>query len=216
MLKPHSKDSVKTKVYASAVFLEHDDLFNRGSSSAGLLNIYRSHTIPHFNFSYGVLGFAGRYKEQTDIPLQFNHKSFNGFGFNGSTSYYTSTRKADWRLIGVDLVYTHESGNYLNYRRSIAGNVDVASSTQAGMFSYGIFSEVLIRQTTNFNFGFKLFVNKMTGRLVEKDDIRNTYGTTSSGGTVLFGYKMFTGYISSAASGDYSGGSVQVGLGYRF
>ncbi|TSD67369.1 hypothetical protein FFF34_008245 [Inquilinus sp. KBS0705] len=216
MIKPHSKDSVKTRLYGSGTLLMHDNMFNQtDDTKAGLLNIYRSHTVPHFNFSYGVLGFAGTYKEQVSAKPAVSNKAFTGFGFNGSASYYVSTKKTDWRLIGVDMVYTQEGGDYLAYRRAVANQPDVYSATQAGMFSYGIFSEMLIRLNKDVNIGAKLFINKTTGQLVKKDTY-NYYGASTSGATISLGYKMLTGYLTSATSSNLSGGSVQVGLACRF
>jgi hypothetical protein len=62
----------------------------------------------------GLLGYTGVYTQTqttttgTATSNLFINKSFSGYGFNGSTSFYLSTKKTDFRIIGVDLSYTHE------------------------------------------------------------------------------------------------------------
>jgi len=105
MQKPHSKDSVKTAIYATGSYLTQENSNSNGTLQSGVLNIYRSHTIPNFNLSYGLLGFAGSYtKDSKDNYMTTNTKSFTGLGINTSVSYYKNYDHLDWRVVGVDMV----------------------------------------------------------------------------------------------------------------
>jgi len=232
MYKPHSKDSVKSRFYATGVLLSQSGAGGQGTSTSGLLNIYRAHTIPHFNFSYGAIGYLGSYdRNYVDLNNPANsvvvNKSFAGYGLNGSTSFYLSTRKVDFRIIGVDLVYTHEGGDFLSFRKAQVGKPNVFSAAQAGMFTYGIFTEITVRPNNNVNFGFKLFVNNVTGDISRQlNSINDPYnlGYISNGSSTYIGYTSYVGYkhftlqntISIGGSNNSLGNAIQLGLGYRF
>ncbi|MBD1366506.1 hypothetical protein IDJ77_22015 [Mucilaginibacter sp. ZT4R22] len=228
MIKPHSKDSVKTRVYASGAYLAQSGAGGQGSSNSGVLNIYQSRTIPHFNFSYGVMGYTGVYTQTqttttgTATNNLFINKSFSGYGFNGSTSFYLSTKKTDFRLIGVDLSYTHEGGDFLAFRKAQVGQPNVQSAAQPQLFTYGIFSEFIVKANETTNFGFKLFANHTPGKI--NRDLRptgssfNTNNSSTSGFTSFVGYKHFNFHTTFAIGSvyGYTAGSSQLGLAYKF
>lgn len=219
MLKPHSRDSVKNRTYASGTLLSQDGAHGQGSSTSGLLNIYRAHTIPHFNFAYGALAYAGSYQRDNYVDntiISTTHKSFTGYGFNGSTSFYVSNGKVDFRIIGVDLVYTHEGGDFLAFRKAVANDPNVLSAPQASMFSYSIFSESTFKLNQDINIGLKFFVNRVTGNINQR--LHAGSGLTSVGGAGYFGIKRFTIQSSVALSSSraFLSGALQIGLNYGF
>jgi hypothetical protein len=76
MEKPHSRDQKKTAIYASGAYLLHSDALEDTNNmvTSGMLNIYRSHTTSHFNFSYGALGFMSVYRpDATDMLKRICH-----------------------------------------------------------------------------------------------------------------------------------------------
>jgi hypothetical protein len=228
MIKPHSKDSVKTRIYASGAYLAQSGANGQGSSGSGILNIYQSRTIPHFNFSYGVMGYTGVYTQTqttttgTATNNLFINKSFSGYGFNGSTSFYLSTKKTDFRIIGVDLSYTHEGGDFLAFRKSQLGQPNVRSAAQPQLFTYGIFSEFVVRPSVSTNFGFKLFSNHTTGKI--NRDLQRVEGFYNTGSSSTFGFTSFVGYkhvnfhttVALGSTNSSITGASQVGLAYKF
>lgn len=228
MIKPHSKDSIKTRIYASGAYLAQSGANGQGSSGSGMLNVYQSRTIPHFNFSYGVMGYTGVYTQTQTTTVGttsnnlFINKSFSGYGFNGSTSFYLSTKKTDFRIIGVDLSYTHEGGDFLAFRKAEVGKQGVRSAAQPQLFTYGIFSEFIVRPSETTNFGFKLFINQTTGKI--NRDLQQTDGFYNAGNSGTFGFTSFVGYkhvnfyttFAVGSSASYLSGSSQVGLAYKF
>ncbi|WP_143822084.1 hypothetical protein [Mucilaginibacter pedocola] len=228
MIKPHSKDSVKTRIYASGTYLAQSGANGQGSSGSGMLNVYQSRTIPHFNFSYGVMGYTGVYSVSelntsgTNAQNVIVNKTFSGYGFNGSTSFYLSTKKTDFRIIGVDLSYTHEGGDYLAFRKAQVGQPNVRSAAQPQLFSYGIFTEFIVRPNDATNFGFKFFTNHTAGNIAR--DLRRTDGLYNWSGTGTYGFTSFVGFnhlnfhttFALASSNSILAGSSQIGVAYKF
>jgi hypothetical protein len=216
MIKSYSKDSVKSRFYASGEILSQSGAAGTGNSNSWLANVYYSNTIPHFNFSYGALAFTGNYaKGMADTLVKPNNKKFYGYGFNGSTSFYLSGRNIDWRVIGADFVYTHESGEYLQFRRSVYRLPNVLSAPEADMFTYAIFTEFSWKPNRNFNIGYKMFYTKVTGTI--NRDLHNLPGPTTVGSTAIIGYRQFSMQLTtSLGTGLNPSGGVQFGLIYGF
>jgi hypothetical protein len=218
MLKPHSKDTVKNRTYATGTLLTQGGAAGQGNSTSGLLNIYRAHTIRHFNFAYGALGYAGSYQKdnyENQTLVNTTHKSFLGYGFNGSTSWYVSGGNVDFRIIGVDLVYTHESGDFLAFRKSVAGQPGVLSATQATMFSYSVFSEATFKLDEDFNLCLKFFASRVTGNI---NQYLHNSNATVAGGTGYLSFKRFTIHSTVALGGNNitPNAALQMGLTYGF
>lgn len=227
MFKPHSQDSVKSRVYVSGALLTQSGAGGEGSSTSGLLNIYQAHTLKNVNLAYGVIGYTGAYSRNnqsfsgdSNLPDLEDHvyKSFTGYGFNGSASVYFNNKNVDFRVLGVDLTYTHESGDYLAYRKAIYDIPGVLSSPRANMFTYGIFSEYVFHPRPTIDFGFKVFFNKTTGA-VNRDLQDYGGGFNSFGGTVFshFDHLNVSGTFGfNGNNGAGLGAALQLGVGYNF
>lgn len=230
MIKPQSQDSVKSKVYISGVLLTQSGASGQGSSTSGLLNLYQSHTLKNVNLSYGVLGYTGNYSRnessttnnssgQTSTTETHISKSFTGYGFNGSASVYFSNALVDFRVLGADLVYTHESGDYLAFRRSVFGQPGILSSPRADMITYGIFTEYVFHPKADLNFGFKVFFNKTTGKV--NQDLQNAVnsyenGFYTTGGSLFAEFNRINVHATAAFASNLIAGGIQLGVGYSF
>ncbi|MCJ8211950.1 hypothetical protein MUY27_19685 [Mucilaginibacter sp. RS28] len=163
MAKAHSTDSVKTHTYASGVLAIHSgDQFGNAYGTAGMLNVYQSHTLaePNLNVAYGVFGYAGNYSRTSDnnnskSTADFS-KGFSGIGGNFSISGYIPGKKADWRVLGVDVMYSKEFGDYAAFRKQGINNDDYTFYPSSRLFTWGLFSEVLIKNSDDVSLGFKL------------------------------------------------------------
>nr|WP_294948331.1 hypothetical protein [uncultured Mucilaginibacter sp.] len=223
MMKPHSQDSAKSKVYINGALLTQSGASGQGNSTSGLLNVYRSHTLQNFNLSYGALAYTGNYTRDintggsNNTPAEHISKSFSGYGFNGSASVYFSSGKVDFRVLGADVVYTHEGGDYLAFRKSVYGHADVFSSPRAEMFTYGIFTEYVFHLQPQLNFGFKFFFNKVTGQ-VNRDlqDYGNGFNTFGSSVFAEFNRINVHGTFSFNSNNGAVGAGSQLGVGYSF
>jgi hypothetical protein len=216
MIKPHSKDSVKSRFYASGVLLSQSGGGGDGTSNAELLNVYRSNTIPHLNFSYGAIAFAGNYSASHVDSVGRIKKSFYGYGFNGSASFYVNAGPIDWRVIGFEMVYTHEAGEYLAFRKSEVGLPNIFSAPEADLSTYGIFTEFILRPNKRWNFAYKIFVARTTGQV--NQDLYNEPGSAVFGSTFSIGFKQFNlqETLAFGQTHTYMNAAAQLGLTYRF
>ncbi|RFZ94446.1 hypothetical protein D0C36_02530 [Mucilaginibacter conchicola] len=216
MVKPHSKDSVRNRFYASGTYLNQGGANGQGDLKSGLLNVYRSNTLNHFNFSYGALVYTGSYKRgMYDSLMNTPSKTFGGYGFNGSASVYTATRITDWRF-GVDLSYIRESGQYLDFRRSVYGMPGVNASNQSHLIGLGVFTEFVTRISPSFNIGVKAFVNNTLSSPLKRDLSDETGSGHTVGSNISLGYKQYTVRLSGAFSGNFVNSASQLGLTYGF
>lgn len=167
MNKPMSTDSVRHATYAfGTLALATGDKDFTTSSASGILNFYQSYTFkqPNISLSYGVIGAAGSY-EQAEINNQPKFsKSFQSIGGNFSAAFYLPRKQVDWRVIGVDLVYNKEFGDYARLRKNLTnrGYYDFISPT--GLFTYGIFTEVAVKPSDKVSLMFKVGFNNSPGQ----------------------------------------------------
>jgi hypothetical protein len=213
MEKPHSTDEQKSATYVSGSYLLQDNMASYGALQSGLLNIYHSETVPNINYSYGVLGFAGTFTRDSTNTI-IDNKAFMGLGVNGSVSYYKNYGKIDWRIVGMDAVYTKEFGDYLAFRKAVAQNPDVITTTQSGLFSFAIFSEVIGKPSPDVNIGGRLFFSKTAGR-VNRDLQRDSFLDDMAGITGFVGYKRVSGHLTLTSTRAMFYSSMQIGLSYK-
>lgn len=230
MMKPQSQDSAKRKIYIAGVLAEQLGASGQGDATSGVLNVYQSHTFKNINLSYGAIAYAGKYSRNETISSSNGNggtttndihisKGFTGYGFNGSLSFYFSNKVCDFRILGADLIYTKESGDYLAFRRSVYGLPDILSSPRSEMLSYGIFTEYVFHPKTDLNVGFKIFLNKVTGQ-INRD--LNDYGSgfNTTGGTLFAEFNHINVHSTMAfSSRRYLAGfglGFQIGAGYSF
>lgn len=221
MAKAHSRDSVKTNTYVSGVLAIHGgDESGSAYGTAGMLNIYQSHTLtePNLNIAYGVFGYAGNYQRDVssstnNTGLGFN-KSFAGIGANLSVSGYIPGEKADWRVLGVDMVYTKEFGDYLDFRRKGIDNDDYTYFRSSRLFTLGLFTEVLIKNSKDVSLGFKVGVYNSPGQphRVEGLPVNNVGFTTAVG----YRHLVFIGSLKFLPSWFLLPSGLQIGGAYRF
>ena len=228
MMKPQSQDSAKRKIYIAGALVEQSGAGGQGDATSGVLNIYQSHTFKNVNLSYGVLGYTGNYSRNESSSTTNSNgttttnninisKGFTGYGFNGSLSFYFSNELCDFRILGADLIYTKESGDYLAFRRSVYGQPNIISSPRSEMLTYGIFTEYVFHPKKDLNVGFKVFLNKVTGR-INRDLNDNGPGFNTTGGSLFAEFNHINVHTTFAfSSGVYSlGAGVQLGAGYSF
>lgn len=230
MMKPQSQDSAKRRIYIAGTLVEQSGASGQGDVTGGVFNVYQSHTFKNVNLSYGALAYVGNYSRNetssssdgsggtvtNDIHIS---KGFTGYGFNGSLSFFFSNELCDFRVLGADLVYTKESGDYLAFRRSVYGQQDILSSPRREMITYGIFTEYVFHPKKDLNVGFKIFHNKVTGQ-INRDLKDYGSGFNTSGGTVFAEFNDINVHSTLGYSSNSNitgvGISFQLGAGYSF
>jgi hypothetical protein len=176
--KPASWDSTKFATYVSAGYYASDGSNVNDDLESGQLNISQAYTGKNFNIAYGAFGVAGNYiKEPVYIntvkdsagfvkePEDFNKKFFGAVGGRFSANLYSHSGRVDFRYIGVEAVYSHEFGDYANYRRSVVNQPGFNVDTRTDLVSLGATSEILFhrRRDNNFENGFRLFIGSTFG-----------------------------------------------------
>ncbi|MDF2191899.1 hypothetical protein [Paraflavitalea sp. CAU 1676] len=135
---------------------------------------HRSHNFEGFQATYGANFMLGNYRVRRFSPdsstsrydgLGFDpafindhtgNKFFGAWGINGSFNAVMKTDIGEWRILGTELSYTNEFGNYLNFRRKLpvyyANSVDPHNQ----YFTYGFFTELVNTVGDGNTMGFKL------------------------------------------------------------
>ncbi len=223
MSKPHSKDSVKHAIYVQGnYFIAASNgpsiISNYYNNQGGSFNAYRANTFNNFCIAYGILGFIGDYSVSADGGDLNNraakvNKSFYGYGINTSASYFTTSGNVDIRLIGLDMVYTHEFGDYADFRKQGANNNGIYIP-QTSLFTYSFFTEVSIKKndiTENIKYSLDFTPGNVSSTLNNGEALR------SMSLSMTQGYKRvnFIARFSVGVASKPIGNGIHFGFNYR-
>ncbi|WCT12395.1 hypothetical protein [Mucilaginibacter jinjuensis] len=218
MSKPYSGDSVRHGTYVSGALLLTGNSGNiDDGASAGLLNIYQSYTLknPNLNISYGVLGFAGNYRAGTDNTNISIDKNFYGLGVNFSMSPYINRGNVDWRIIGLDLTYTKEFGDYAAFRQRMLNTDKLTYYRKTDLFTYGLFTEAMVKVSPAVSLAFKIGLNNTPGQKQYINGIPfNNVGFNANVGVRHFSFNLAYKFMPTDAALILLG--LQLGAAYRF
>ncbi|TZF82711.1 hypothetical protein FW774_14540 [Pedobacter sp. BS3] len=222
MPKPMSFDSIKTSNYVTATYGGKSMANLDEESTFGQFSFSRSHYLKNINVSYGGGGYFGTVENNsidTTVVNVLDRKNFSGFNLNTSANLVTSSGRTDFRVIGLELAYNKEFGDYYHYRKSVIGIPDAYSITRSDLFSAGLSSEVIwhTKNSIHTQFGFKLTIGKTFGNLKYKgvgshnnnDDIIWGNGRGSSAFAFFFQLKQFHFIFDQSTASRFS-------VGYRF
>lgn len=225
MPKPSSFDSAATANYVSGGFMQgiqtseggtnpEDDLINLGQ-----LSFSRGHRYKNINYAYGADVFAGSYQNKSvenDDPNYFKSKSVQGYELKSSVNVFQTYRTFDLRLLGIDLAYSKEYGDYAKFRQQTPTTENVFVIPATGLFSAAINTEVIFRAPLGrmIRYGFRLSLKQTFGAL-NYNGIFNQYNNNKSvSGTTgsIAGYFEMKKYFFIVEAGD--GG--RLNIGYKF
>lgn len=133
----------------------------------GQISLSRAHQLQKLNFAYGIDAYSGAYRnkflEQGDAD-HFESKSISGLHLKTSINTFKSVSQLELRLIGLELAYSKEFGDFSRFRSDIPGRENFYSLPKTGLFSAGLSSELLWRRTRS-RYGFKLNLINTFGSL---------------------------------------------------
>lgn len=169
--KPISSDSVRSAGYLSLAYFSGNAANTNNSfdmTTGGQLNIGHAVTFSDFSLSYGAFGTIGNYNNQTasnaNHPGYFSDKSFGSAGGRFSGNAFVNSGNVDIRFIGFEMAYSHEFGDYADFRKSITGQPNYFSDTHTDIITIGGSSEVIWRSRRQpMQFGFRLFIGRTLG-----------------------------------------------------
>lgn len=216
--KPVSADVVKSANYISGALVVDESPNYSDELVSAQLNFSRGHVFDHFNLAYGAFGTLGNYHNselQPQDPNYFKNKFFGAAGGRLSGNFFVSSRHIDFRFIGFEAAYSHEFGDYLDFRRAVTNKPGFYTDPRADLFTLGGTTEIIFHTNKVANqFGFRFFWGGTFGN-------DNVYRNKNSGydyrvynpGIVTAAYFMqIKNFIGIVEAGNY----VQLRLGYRF
>jgi hypothetical protein len=168
--KPMASDSMHHAGYVSLSYLSVDAPNDNNSFdmiTGELINIGQGYTFDNFNLSYGAFAAIGSYSDQTihaGQPNYFNSKSFGNVGGRFSANAFVTSGHVDIRFMGIEMAYSHEFGDYADFRKSIAGQPNFFTDTRTDIVTIGGSSEVIWHGSRKLRqYGFRLFLGRTIG-----------------------------------------------------
>jgi hypothetical protein len=217
--KPISTDSSHFATYVSATAIDGQGANLNDEVIAGQFNLGIAYTVRHFNLACGVFGAAGDFKNSTiptDQPYYFDKKSFGVTGGRASANYYITSGRVDIRIIGLEIAYSNEFGDYAAYRKAVNNQPDFYVNTRTKLVTWGWSSEVLWRgKNQDMQFGFRLFIGATGGN----NDYKN-YGSGYSANTTAIPTSNALAYFMALRNyfmvAELANTGSHFTLGYRF
>lgn len=217
--KPASFDSVKSATYISAGVYGNANTNISDMLLSGQLNISRGHVFDGFNVAYGGFASFGDYQNSTEdknSPTYFSDKFFGAVGGRFSANAFVKTGRADFRFIGMEAIYSHEFGDYADFRKLAASQNPGTIDARTDLFTLGLTSEVIFHNRDNtVTHGIRGFFGATFGPTILNDNnddtdadsrffrrffpkasyfvsFKNYFGTAEIGSNIFirFGYKF--------------------------
>ena len=225
MPKPSSFDSSATANYISGGFMQGIQASEGGTNPAddlinlGQLSFSRGHRFKNINYAYGADVFAGAYQNksvESDDQNYFKSKSVQGFELKGSVNFFKTYKTFDLRLIGLDLAYSKEYGDFAKLRQQMPTAEKVYVIPASGLFSAALNTEIICSEQfwKITRYGLRLSLKQTFGDLRYRgmfnayDINRSISGLTGS----VAGYFEIKNYFFIGEAGD--GG--RLNIGYKF
>ena len=218
MPKPMSMDSAKSATYISGALVRDFANNLNDQLTSGQLNVIHANTFQNFNLAYGAFTSLGGYKNydlQTTNANYFNSKFFGAVGGRLSGNFFfNSDSRTDFRIIGFEAVYSHEFGDYAQFRKAITGQPDFYTDTRTELFTGGLTSEIVFHgRRPNTQMGFRVFVGETFGNDNIYNNTKNNYITYKAPTYVSFAYFVqLKQYFAVIEGGTY----VQFRVGVKF
>ncbi|RKR83817.1 hypothetical protein BDD43_4031 [Mucilaginibacter gracilis] len=196
LAKPMHTDSAKSASYVSGGLGLGSGIDLKDNTYMGLLRLDHANTFDNINLAYGVFGFAGSYEntsiEKTEANY-FNNKFFAGLGANASANFFIPLNdKVDLRIIGIDLAYSSEFGDYADFRKAVRSQPGFHTDINNNLFSGGLTTEVAWRGRNNpqIHYAVKGYLGKTFGNH-DFNDYTNSYYNNSEYNNINYSASFF-------------------------
>ena len=224
MPRPTSFDSTRSAVYISGGFMKDYQEFSpvNGSEdmlSLGVFSINKGLIYKNVNFAYGADFFAGNFKNKSlkaSDPGYFNKMSLSGVKFKSSLNYYQTIRSFDLRIIGFDLAYSKEFGDFAKFRKVISNTENRYAIPATSLLSGGLSSEIIFKTRRSFikRYGFGINLRTTFNDLTYQGlDENGQKGGIKSGFAPSWSIYVQTKHLYFVGESSKSG---SMNLGYRF
>lgn len=139
---------------------------------SGAIYVHRSITDKHYNFHYGIGTTFGQYEfgnSLTDIITEGEKKGFYTVNFKTGINYKLSTKRVDFRIIGFELVYHHESGSYQKKISELPiGDIDpgysnITVNSPKSILDFNFNTEMVFKINDENNIGIGAYFGRLSG-----------------------------------------------------
>jgi len=190
--KPASFDTVKSRTYVSAGVGGNTNTNYNDFLISGQLNLSRGHVFDNFNIAYGGFLSLGDYQKDSGDKNKTNNSQndlfFGAVGGRFSANAFVTDGNVDFRFIGVEMAYSHEFGDYANFRKALDKQGGFYVDPRTDLFSIGLTTEVIFhnRNDATFQHGIRGFLGTTLGH----DKLDDTYYTDDTSTSKMF-HKIF-------------------------
>ena len=131
------KDSVRSATYVNGGLSGGGaNVYYQDGNKSFTAGLHRSHNFGKFQGYYGFRGVVGTYRvdsvhnnngswfhndylDEDIINANANRKFYGAAGAFGSLNFVIPSKSGEWRVIGAELSWDKEFGEYLDFRRSL-------------------------------------------------------------------------------------------------
>jgi len=171
--KPTSGDSLNHQTYFSGTYGGSSGFNNTNQITFYQADASQGWIFKNFNLAYGgyaVLGNVDNSSNTIDSvkrlnPGLFDSKGFSALGARLSMNFYQRSGRTDIRVLGFEASYSHEMGDYSNFRKQVGQFPDYYTTTMNDLFTLGASTEIILegRRHPYNKFGFRLFGGQTFG-----------------------------------------------------
>ena len=184
----------------------------------GSLNYHHSKSFKKYNFYYGLGLNYGSYKFKNaliDVIVANETQSFYSINPKIGFSFKSTRPNIDYEIIGLELNYNYENGNYQNKLNEIEPSSAIRVINEKSLFSLNIFSEILFKIDENNTIGLGLFSGGLLGLDEKKYNIEEGGGGHFSGLTFSYRFKKYI-FAVVTEKGALNIKSVNYSMTYQF
>jgi len=173
----------------------------------GQLNWYQTHTLKHYNFSYGAFGYLGNYKVAELENFKGNKKYYGG-GLSGEFCLNIPLKCIDLRVFGIKGSIYYENGGFTKFRR-IAAEQNLISGVTSSQFAYNI------SYMSGYEFKYKNSSFGLEGSMGATHFIGEKPVFFTFSANAHYSYKQYIAYLLCTESVFGIGGEYSIGFTYR-
>jgi hypothetical protein len=218
--KPTSFDKEKTATYISAGLNNYSSVNYSDFLTSGQVNLSVGHAFDNFNIAYGAFGVFGDYQYSGSKNDQnyFSDKFFGAVGGRFSANAFVTSGNTDIRFIGIEMAYSHEFGDYANYRQSLFRQGGYFVDPRTDLYTVGLTSEVIFHSKNNS--GIQHGIRGFLGTTLGHNDLEDSYYKDDNANARFFRrifpkasyFITFKNYFGTAEIGN----NFFIRFGYKF
>jgi hypothetical protein len=132
---PTNTDSIRSATYVQGgISLGGANVYYQDGNNSFMAGLHRSHNFGRFQAYYGIRGVLGSYRidsvhnstgrlfhndylDEDLINANAKNKFYGAAGAFGALNYLSDTRWGEWRILGAELAWDKEFGEYLDFRK---------------------------------------------------------------------------------------------------